>query len=66
MEYVSLIMLLLWGWGIWSFITLRRKIRKVKFHTTANNITSVDNFDDMRSSLRYSDWSCNIHYSNKD
>lgn len=30
MEYISLIMLLLWGGGIWYFITLFRKNKKIK------------------------------------
>lgn len=49
MEYISLIMLLLWSWGIWSFITLRRKSRKVKLNNT--NIKSNDSLDDVFDSF---------------
>lgn len=64
MEYISLIMLLLWGWGIWSFIALRSKIRKINPNISASSSDNLTN--DWYSNPMYSSYSGNIYNSNND
>lgn len=68
MEYMSLIMLLLWGWGIWSFITMFRKNIKVSKlndmnHGTLASAEISDDYYERSSSISYSNLPSNVHYS---